>query len=119
MLKEGDADDDDDDDDRIVWPKLLLERSTEAFNANSNGHYWSVQVALLAIPIQMAGIFWVQSFPLLAGACYHDAFNKKLEAKFLNEIQPDHVTDYGIFFFLFGEYFLKYFLFKNLLKIYF
>jgi hypothetical protein len=40
MLKEGDADDDDDDDDRIVWPKLLLERSTEAFNANSNGHYW-------------------------------------------------------------------------------
>jgi hypothetical protein len=47
----------------------------------------------------MAGIFWVQSFPLLAGACYDDAFNKKLEAKFLNEIQPDHVTDYGIFFF--------------------
>jgi hypothetical protein len=36
MLKEGadaDADAYDDDDDRIVWPKLLLERSTEAFNA--------------------------------------------------------------------------------------
>jgi hypothetical protein len=109
MLKEGDADDDDDDDDRIVWPKLLLERSTEAFNAKFKWHYWSVQVALLAIPIQMAGIFWVQSFPLLAGACYHDAFNKKLEAKFLNEIQPDHVTDYGMIFFLVWWIFFKVF----------